>query len=207
MGQQVVTHARDTINQLSQDVAQVGEVIESLATHTKSIGGILDVIRAISEQTNLLALNAAIEAARAGEAGRGFAVVADEVRNLASRTAASTDEVQVMIDKLQAEAARAVSAMELSRNRSHEGVQAVDEASQALSGISGQIAQISDMNIQVAAATEEQSTVVEEVNRNVSEINEITQRTAQTAEAAAAASDALNNLAHRLDTLVARFKV
>ena len=207
MGQQVVTHARDTINQLSQDVAQVGEVIESLATHTKSIGGILDVIRAISEQTNLLALNAAIEAARAGEAGRGFAVVADEVRNLASRTAASTDEVQVMIDKLQAEAARAVSAMELSRNRSREGVQAVDEASQALSGISGQIAQISDMNIQVAAATEEQSTVVEDINRNVSEINEITQRTAETAEAAAAASDALNNLAYRLDTLVARFKV
>ncbi|WP_368880739.1 methyl-accepting chemotaxis protein [Shewanella algae] len=206
-GQQVVTRARDTINQLSQDVAQVGEVIESLATHTKSIGGILDVIRAISEQTNLLALNAAIEAARAGEAGRGFAVVADEVRNLASRTAASTDEVQVMIDKLQAEAARAVSAMELSRNRSREGVQAVDEASQALSGISGQIAQISDMNIQVAAATEEQSTVVEDINRNVSEINEITQRTAETAEAAAAASDALNNLAHRLDTLVARFKV
>ncbi|WP_335917430.1 methyl-accepting chemotaxis protein [Shewanella chilikensis] len=206
-GQQVVTRARNTINQLSQDVAQVGEVIESLATHTKSIGGILDVIRAISEQTNLLALNAAIEAARAGEAGRGFAVVADEVRNLASRTATSTDEVQVMIDKLQAEAARAVSAMELSRNRSHEGVQAVDEASQALSGISGQIAQISDMNIQVAAATEEQSTVVEDINRNVSEINEITQRTAETAEAAAAASDALNNLAHRLDTLVARFKV
>ncbi|MDX6016267.1 MULTISPECIES: methyl-accepting chemotaxis protein [Shewanella] len=206
-GQQVVTRARNTINQLSQDVAQVGEVIESLATHTKSIGSILDVIRAISEQTNLLALNAAIEAARAGEAGRGFAVVADEVRNLASRTAASTDEVQVMIDKLQAEAARAVSAMELSRNRSHEGVQAVDEASQALSGISGQIAQISDMNIQVAAATEEQSTVVEDINRNVSEINDITQRTAQTAEAAAAASDALNNLAYRLDTLVARFKV
>lgn len=206
-GQQVVARARNTINQLSQDVAQVGEVIESLATHTKSIGSILDVIRAISEQTNLLALNAAIEAARAGEAGRGFAVVADEVRNLASRTATSTDEVQVMIDKLQAEAARAVSAMELSRNRSHEGVQAVDEASQALSGISGQIAQISDMNIQVAAATEEQSTVVEDINRNVSEINEITQRTAKTAEAAAAASDALNNLAHRLDTLVARFKV
>ncbi|MCW3172310.1 methyl-accepting chemotaxis protein [Shewanella subflava] len=206
-GQQVVTRARNTINQLSNDVEQVGEVIESLATHTKSIGSILDVIRAISEQTNLLALNAAIEAARAGEAGRGFAVVADEVRNLASRTAASTNEVQSMIDKLQAEASRAVSAMEQSRNRSREGVQAVDEASNSLSGISQQIASISDMNIQVAAATEEQSTVVEDINRNVTEINDITQRTAQTAQAAAQASKALNQLANRLDTLVARFKV
>lgn len=206
-GQQVVTRARDTINQLSKDVGQVGEVIESLATHTKSIGGILDVIRAISEQTNLLALNAAIEAARAGEAGRGFAVVADEVRNLASRTAASTNEVQTMIDKLQSEASRAVSAMEQSRNRSREGVQAVDDASNSLSGISQQIALISDMNIQVAAATEEQSTVVEDINRNVTEINDITQRTAQTAQAAAQASQSLNQLATRLDTLVARFKV
>ena len=173
-GQQVVSRARNTINQLSKDVEQVGEVIESLATHTKSIGSILDVIRAISEQTNLLALNAAIEAARAGEAGRGFAVVADEVRNLASRTAASTNEVQSMIDKLQSEASRAVTAMEQSRNRSREGVQAVDEASNSLSGISQQIASISDMNIQVAAATEEQSTVVEDINRNVTAINHAT---------------------------------
>lgn len=206
-GQVVVTRARDTINQLSHDVEQVGEVIESLATHTKSIGGILDVIRAISEQTNLLALNAAIEAARAGEAGRGFAVVADEVRNLASRTAASTNEVQGMIDKLQSEASRAVNAMAQSRARSHEGVTAVDEASQSLVGISDRIGLISDMNIQVAAATEEQSTVVEDINRNVTEINDITQRTASTAQAAAQASLALNQLAHRLDTLVAKFKV
>ncbi|WP_372870004.1 methyl-accepting chemotaxis protein [Shewanella sp.] len=206
-GQSVVTRARGTINQLSQDVSQVGEVIESLATHTKSIGSILDVIRAISEQTNLLALNAAIEAARAGEAGRGFAVVADEVRNLASRTAASTDEVQVMINKLQSESARAVSAMSQSRSRSQEGVTAVDEASNTLSGISDQIGLISDMNIQVAAATEEQSTVVEDINRNVTEINDITQRTASTAQAAAKASQDLNALAKRLDQLVARFKV
>ncbi|NKF52531.1 methyl-accepting chemotaxis protein [Shewanella sp. WXL01] len=206
-GQQVVMTARDTINQLSNDVEQVGEVIESLATHTKSIGGILDVIRAISEQTNLLALNAAIEAARAGEAGRGFAVVADEVRSLASRTADSTNEVQTMIDKLQAEASRAVDAMEKSRNRSQQGVSAVDEASQSLTGISQQIATISDMNIQVAAATEEQSTVVEDINRNVTEINDITQRTADTAQAAAAASESLNQLAGRLDSLVASFKV
>ncbi|RTR27675.1 methyl-accepting chemotaxis protein [Shewanella atlantica] len=206
-GQVVVTRARDTINQLSNDVEQVGEVIESLATHTKSIGGILDVIRAVSEQTNLLALNAAIEAARAGEAGRGFAVVADEVRNLASRTAESTNEVQIMIDKLQSEAGRAVDAMTQSRSRSIEGVTAVDEASQSLSGISEQIGHITDMNIQVAAATEEQSTVVEDINRNVTEISDITQRTADTSEAVAQASQSLNQLAHRLDTLVAGFKV
>ncbi|WP_144211864.1 methyl-accepting chemotaxis protein [Shewanella donghaensis] len=206
-GQEVVTRARSTINLLSHDVGQVGEVIESLATHTKSIGSILDVIRAISEQTNLLALNAAIEAARAGEAGRGFAVVADEVRNLASRTAESTNEVQTMIDKLQFEASRAVEAMETSRNRSQEGVNAVDEASHSLTGISESIASISDMNIQVAAATEEQSTVVEDINRNVTEINDITLRTADTAQAAAQASQSLNQLASRLDSLVARFKV
>ena len=206
-GQVVVTRARETISQLSNDVEQVGEVIESLATHTKSIESILDVIRAVSEQTNLLALNAAIEAARAGEAGRGFAVVADEVRNLASRTATSTNEVQVMIDKLQAEASRAVEAMEKSRSRSIEGVNAVDEASQSLTGISERIGSISDMNIQVAAATEEQSTVVEDINRNVSDINDITQRTADTAEDAAQASQSLTQLAHRLDSLVANFKV
>ncbi|MCL1147162.1 methyl-accepting chemotaxis protein [Shewanella marinintestina] len=206
-GQVVVTRARETINQLSDDVEQVGEVVESLATHTKSIESILDVIRAVSEQTNLLALNAAIEAARAGEAGRGFAVVADEVRNLASRTATSTNEVQVMINKLQAEATRAVEAMEQSRARSVAGVTAVDEASQSLTGISDRIGSISDMNTQVAAATEEQSTVVEDINRNVSDINDITQRTAETAEDAAQASQTLIQLARRLDSLVASFKV
>ncbi|GIU17101.1 energy taxis-modulating methyl-accepting chemotaxis protein with Cache_1 sensory domain [Shewanella colwelliana] len=206
-GQVVVMRARDTINELSKDVEQVGNVIESLATHTTSIGSILDVIRAVSDQTNLLALNAAIEAARAGEAGRGFAVVAEEVRNLASRTAASTDEVQKMIDNLQAEAARAVQAMIQSRTRSQEGVAAVDEASHSLTEISQQIGAITDMNIQVAAATEEQSTVVEDINRNVTEISEITRRTTETSEAVAQASQSLNQLARRLDTLVAGFKV
>ncbi len=206
-GQQVVVQARGTINRLSEDVLHVGEVIESLDGHTKSIGTILDVIRGISEQTNLLALNAAIEAARAGEAGRGFAVVADEVRSLASRTADSTNEVQNMIDKLQSEAARAVEAMVQSRSRSEEGVVAVDEASQSLTGITERIGLISDMNMQVAAATEEQSTVVEDINRNIGEINDITLRTSDTAEAAAQASQSLTALAERLDILVAKFKV
>ena len=206
-GQKLSVQARGTINHLSNDVAEVGEVIESLAKHTKSIGTILDVIRAISEQTNLLALNAAIEAARAGEAGRGFAVVADEVRNLASRTAASTDEVQSMIDKLQSEATKAVKATELSLSRSQEGVSSVDAVSESLISISERIALISDMNMQVAAATEEQSTVVEDINRNVNDINDITHRTANTAQAAAQASKELTELSHRLDTLVATFKV
>ena len=206
-GQRVVTQARETISQLSSDVEALGEVIESLATHTKSIDSVLDVIRAVSEQTNLLALNAAIEAARAGEAGRGFAVVADEVRNLASRTASSTNEVQAMIDKLQSEANRAVGAMAQSRSSSLEGVAAVDEASQSLITISEGIAIISDMNIQVAAATEEQSTVVENINRNMSDINDITQRNVDSGQDAAAACQSLLQLAHRLDSLVANFKI
>jgi len=206
-GQNVVTQTRETINQLSSDVETLGEVIESLATHTNSIDNVLDVIRAVSEQTNLLALNAAIEAARAGEAGRGFAVVADEVRSLASRTAASTDEVQSMIDKLQSEANRAVSAMAQSRSSSLNGVAAVDKANQSLISISEGIAIISDMNIQVAAATEEQSTVVEDINRSMSDINDINQRNAETGQDAAQACQSLLQLAHSLDNLVARFKI
>ncbi|MDF0534614.1 methyl-accepting chemotaxis protein [Shewanella sp. A32] len=206
-GQQVVVRARATINQLSDDVGQMSEVIASLSQHTEAIGSILDVIRSISEQTNLLALNAAIEAARAGEAGRGFSVVADEVRNLASRTAKSTNEVQQMIDSLQTEAANAVTAMEKSRSRSAEGVVAADEASDVLQQISARISLISDMNVQVAAATEEQATVVQDINRNLEEINEVSNRTSERAEATSNASTQLNLLAERLDKLVSRFRI
>ncbi|PSW18524.1 HAMP domain-containing protein [Photobacterium sanctipauli] len=206
-GQQVVGQARDTISQLSSDVAQVSEVIESLANNTQAIGSILDVIRGISEQTNLLALNAAIEAARAGEQGRGFAVVADEVRSLASRTADSTDEIQSMINRLQEEASNAVNAMVQSRQLSSDGVSAADEASGALVSISDRITLISDMNTQVATATEEQSTVVTDINCNIEEINETTQRTADTATELAHASQALRDLSARLDGMVGTFKL
>lgn len=206
-GQDVVARTRGTINQLSDDVGQMSEVIASLSKHTDAIGSVLDVIRSISDQTNLLALNAAIEAARAGEAGRGFSVVADEVRNLASRTASSTDEVQQMIDRLQTEAAKAVAAMEQSRSRSAEGVRAADEASEVLQQISARISLISDMNVQVAAATEEQAAVVQDINRNLTEISEVSNRTSERAEDTYRSSDSLNQLADRLDKLVSRFRL
>ncbi|PSW04629.1 methyl-accepting chemotaxis protein [Photobacterium lipolyticum] len=206
-GQAIVTQARNTINQLSGDVEQVSEVIGSLANNTQAIGSILDVIRGISDQTNLLALNAAIEAARAGEQGRGFAVVADEVRSLASRTADSTDEIQAMINRLQEEASNAVTAMQQSRQLTSDGVSATDEASGALVSIADRITLISDMNTQVATATEEQSTVVNDINRNIEEINETTQRTADTATELAHSSQSLRELSKRLDEMVGTFKL
>ncbi|MCG7584728.1 methyl-accepting chemotaxis protein, partial [Photobacterium sp. OFAV2-7] len=206
-GQAVVGKARDSISQLSNDVSNVSEVIESLANNTQAIGSILDVIRGISEQTNLLALNAAIEAARAGEQGRGFAVVADEVRSLASRTADSTDEIQTMINRLQEEASNAVNAIVQSRQLTSDGVSAADEASGALVSIADRITLISDMNTQVATATEEQSTVVNDINCNIEEINETTQRTADTATELAHSSQELRELSKRLDDMVGTFKL
>ncbi|WP_087022142.1 methyl-accepting chemotaxis protein [Thaumasiovibrio subtropicus] len=206
-GQNVVTQARENIVQLAEDMNGVAATIESLAENTQAIGSILDVIRGISEQTNLLALNAAIEAARAGEQGRGFAVVADEVRSLASRTAASTDEIQEMINRLQSEAGKAVGAMEQSKSLSEEGAQGADKASQALQAISARISLISDMNIQVATATEEQSSVVNEINTNIEDINHNTQNSADSAAQLADASESLRTLSQRLDTLVSGFKL
>ncbi|MBF9002056.1 MULTISPECIES: methyl-accepting chemotaxis protein [Vibrio] len=206
-GRDVVNKAKNVIDRLANDMESTGTVVQQLAATTQDIGKILDVIREVSEQTNLLALNAAIEAARAGEQGRGFAVVADEVRNLAGRTASSTDEIQVMINKLQSNAKDAVEAMEAGRIVTLDGVQASDEAVQVLVSISERIHDISDRNIQVATATEEQSTVVHTINMNIEEINSINKMTTTTAEELAEASHDLNDLSSRLDRMVGTFKL
>ncbi|MFT7680931.1 MAG: methyl-accepting chemotaxis protein [Moritella dasanensis] len=206
-GQLVVSQASNVIHQLAGDVDEVSQVIDSLANNTQAIGSILEVISSISAQTNLLALNAAIEAARAGEQGRGFAVVADEVRNLASRTAQSTNEIQTMIDNLQNEATSAVAAMLKSRELTTQGTIATTDTSAALVSIGERISLISDMNTQVATATEEQSTVVNEINQNIVEINDITQSTADTAEGLAKSSHELRDLSIRLGDMVGVFKL
>ncbi len=171
-GKQVVDRTIANIDHIAKTVENASNVLEGLQQETENIGKILDVIRDIAEQTNLLALNAAIEAARAGEQGRGFAVVADEVRSLANRTQQSTQEIQAMIERLQEGSQNAVREMENGRNQAKQGVEQVYKAGELLEEINGMVANISDMNTMIAGSIEEQSTVTSEINENIAAIRE-----------------------------------
>ena len=206
-GSAVVSQAQQQVDALNGELEQAAKVIEALAVQTNAISTTLNTIRSISEQTNLLALNAAIEAARAGEQGRGFAVVADEVRTLASRSGASTEEIQQVINRLQNESRSAVEAMAKGQRQSALVVEYASKASAALEQINSHIGQISDQNIQVATATEEQSSVVEDINRNIVDINELTVGTTHIADQLNQASSDLQALSTQLDGLVGRFRL
>ena len=204
-GALTITDAIGIIDSLDTEISTASSSISQLKSDSENIGSVLDVIRGIAEQTNLLALNAAIEAARAGEQGRGFAVVADEVRTLASRSHDSTQEIQSMIEKLQQGVTAAVASMEEVSKRAAEGVQQVEESAEALAEISGSVGVINDMNTQIAAATEEQSSVTAEVSRNIEQINQLSDETVEGAEQSKVNSDDIAQLVVELHTMVEQF--
>jgi len=206
-GQQIVLETVKEIKTLSENIQDASKVIKSLAEDSENIGGVLDVIRSISEQTNLLALNAAIEAARAGEQGRGFAVVADEVRTLASRTGQSTEEIQKMIHKLQQGSHSAVMVIEESAEKATETTLHVNQANESLHKISAVMQRINDMNVQVATAAEEQSLSAKEINDSVTRIAMLSQESLQGTESAAERSAELSEMGENLTAQLSSFKV
>ncbi|GAB4295465.1 MAG: methyl-accepting chemotaxis protein [Thiohalomonadaceae bacterium] len=206
-GHGVVRDTINTINSLAEEIRSAAGAVRKLGDDSQEIGKVLDVIRTIAEQTNLLALNAAIEAARAGEQGRGFAVVADEVRTLAGRTQQSTQEIQAMIERLQSGARQAVQAMESSESKTEEGVAMAARAGEALESITRSVTTIADMSAQIASAAEEQSTVAEEINRNVIQIAQVSDQNAAASTQTASSSTELARLAEELNGMVAVFQV
>ncbi len=206
-GSKVVKTSITGIGNLAQEIEQASTVIHQLEQDTDAIGEVLAVIRGIADQTNLLALNAAIEAARAGEQGRGFAVVADEVRTLASRTQESTQEIQQTIEQLQSGARNAVQAMDTSREMAESSVSQASQTGQALDEITTAVSTINDMNSMIASASNEQSAVTEEINQNVVNITQVAEQTASSAEQIDSSSKELAHLSSQLQSLVGQFKV
>ncbi|WP_263262434.1 methyl-accepting chemotaxis protein [Pseudomonas sp. RIT-PI-S] len=206
-GQRQVARTVTSINDLQGAVDRAAGELNALAGQVRSIGGVLEVIRGVAEQTNLLALNAAIEAARAGEAGRGFAVVADEVRALAHRTQQSTAQIEQMMVAIQAGADQAVSSMADSSDRAKVSVEVAQAAGAALADITAAIGQINARNLNIASATEEQAEVAREVDRSLVSIRDLSTQTAAGAQQTAAAGNDLSRLAVGLNNTVLRFKL
>ncbi|MTZ12199.1 HAMP domain-containing protein [Pseudomonas sp. JL972] len=203
-GEAVMQSTIQSITAIRSEITSTAEVVRRLEGDSERIGKVLEVIRGIADQTNLLALNAAIEAARAGEAGRGFAVVADEVRTLAQRTAESTAEIHQIIDSVQTGAVNAVRAIESGQQRSEQGVEQVTEAGRMLQNITEAVEAIRDMNRQIATAAEEQTAVAEDISRNLTEITSIATTNQQHVERTQAASQNLHSLSLQLSDVTRR---
>jgi methyl-accepting chemotaxis protein len=199
--------AVEKVQQLSHRIGDTANVMLRLEEQAKEVTSVIDVIRGVADQTNLLALNAAIEAARAGEQGRGFAVVADEVRTLASRTQQSTQDIQTMLGQLQTGVQGAVDAMNSSNNMTQDAVKSANEAGKSLSSIGTGVKSISDMTIQIATAAEEQSSVTAEIDRNLVQLNEIAVDTARDATSTSQHCQQLNVLSLEMKQLLSRFKI
>ena len=206
-GMGVVEDTRRSIMALVDNITDVSGIIENLEKETENVGSILGVIRGIAEQTNLLALNAAIEAARAGEQGRGFAVVADEVRNLASRTQNSTEEIQALIGRLQAESRRSVESMRVNVTEATQTSEKANKAIAALGAIADSVMAIRDMNHQIAVAAEEQATVVNTINLSVEEISVLARKNAEGSEQVQSSANGINGISRKLSGIVGRFKL
>ncbi len=205
-GASVVSSTIQSIRQLAGEVEGASQTIGALAEETASIGAVLEVIRGIAEQTNLLALNAAIEAARAGEQGRGFAVVADEVRALAARTQASTKDIQARIERLQSGVDKAVQAMQIGSDKARDSVERASGVDQVLAETSVSVQRINDMAAQIATACEEQSSVTEEIARNITDIRDLSNEAATYSSQSMLASQQLSGLSKTLAELVGRFR-
>jgi len=206
-GQRRVSETVNVITRMNDDIAITSGQVRQLAEHTREIGTVLEVIRAIAEQTNLLALNAAIEAARAGEAGRGFAVVADEVRALAHRTQNSTQEIEAMVVVIQSGSSQAVSSMDNSSALARGALEVAQAAGDSLDDITRTVSEISRRNLVIASASEEQAQVAKEVDRNLINIRDLSMQTSAGANQTASASQELSKLSLDLNHLVGQFKI